>query len=326
MLRCSYVCFRQVKIPEKLGNAVDRWKRLWISCEHLHPKHTMSSSPVDHKLHFKTIILSDLHLGSPYCQIEKIIEFLHSTTSETLVLNGDFIDGWSLARRGGWSHRCTRVIRILLRKIESEGTRLIYVRGNHDDYLDTVLPLGFSNIEIVREFKYLTREGTYLIVHGDGFDSVTTEHKWMAILGDIGYQAMMKTNQLYQRHAARLGLPMFSISQWTKAKVKSVVAFVDKYEEQLQELAQQQGYRGIICGHIHTPADKTLGDFHYLNSGDWVESNTAIVEHYEGGFEVIDFPKLRQWKSDASQRFRFHRKPGERKRSEDLDPDFTPFH
>lgn len=277
----------------------------------------MSNLSVDQKLHFKTIILSDLHLGSPYCQLEKIIEFLNSTTSETLILNGDFIDGWSLARKGGWTNRCTRVIRIILRKIEEEDTRVVYVRGNHDDFMDTMLPLAFSNIEMVRELEYDTKEGKYLIVHGDGFDSVTSDHKWMAIVGDVGYQIMMKSNALYNRYCEQFGLPSFSISKWTKAQVKSVVAFLDKYEEQLQELAQARSYCGIICGHIHTPADKRIGAFHYINSGDWVESNTAIVEHYEGGFEVIDYPMFKEWKADAETRMRFKRKQSShKKRSE----------
>jgi len=284
----------------------------------------MTNPTAEHKLHFKTVIISDLHLGSPYCQLEKLIEFLNSTTSDTLILNGDFIDGWSLARKGGWSHRCTRVIRIILRKIKGEGTRVVYVRGNHDDFLDKILPIEFSGMEITRELEYKTREGTYLIVHGDGFDSVTTDHKWMAVIGDVGYQIMMKSNQLYNRYCSRLNLPEFSISKWTKAQVKSVVAFVDKYEEQLQDLAQARDYRGIICGHIHTPADKKYGNCHYINSGDWVESNTAIVEHFEGGFEVIDFPTFKRWKSDAETRLRFKRKHIVDQETEtDLDPDVT---
>jgi len=284
----------------------------------------MSNLSVDQKLHFKTIILSDLHLGSPYCQLEKIIEFLNSTTCDRLILNGDFIDGWSLARKGGWSNRCTRVIRILLKKIQKEHTRVTYIRGNHDDFLDTILPLTFSDIEIVREIEYVTREGTYLIVHGDGFDSVTSDHKWMAVAGDVGYQIMMKSNQLYNRYRDRFGLPAFSISKWTKAQVKTVVAFVDKYEEQLQQLAYTRNYRGIICGHIHTPADKRMGAFHYLNSGDWVESNTAIVEHYEGGFEVIDYATFRNWKADAETRMRFKLKQSDYRNKTDHDLDFTP--
>ena len=270
------------------------------------------------KLHFKTIILSDLHLGSPYCQIEKVIEFLNSTTSETLILNGDFIDGWSLARRGGWTHRCTRCIRIILNKIKEEGTRVLYVRGNHDDFLDKVLPIAFDQLEVVREFEYKTREGTYLIVHGDGFDSVTTDHRWLAVVGDVGYQIMMKCNALYNNHCHRFNMQSFSISKWTKAKVKSVVSFVDKYEEQLQDLARDRNYRGIICGHIHTPADKRIGDFHYINSGDWVESNTAIVEHFEGGFEVIDYNTFRSWKTGATADMRFKKKHAD-DRSPDLD-------
>lgn len=270
------------------------------------------------KLHFKTVILSDLHLGSPYCQLEKIIHFLHSITTETLILNGDFIDGWSLARKGGWSNRCTRVVKIILDKAKDEGTRVIYVRGNHDDFLDKILPVALSEFEIVSEFEYQTREGSYLVTHGDGFDSVTSNHKWLAVIGDVGYQIMMKSNALYNRLQPKYGWPEFSISKWTKAKVKSAVAFVDQYEDQLQELALRRNFVGIICGHIHTPADKRIGRFHYLNSGDWVESNTAIVEHFEGGFEVINFPTFLKWKKSAGKDITIAKKPG-KDRSLDMD-------
>jgi len=256
---------------------------------------------LDTKLHFKTVIISDLHLGSPYSQLEKIIDFLHSIQTETLILNGDFIDGWSLFRKGGWSNRCTRVIRIILDKIRDEKTRVIYVRGNHDDFLDKMFPLSFEGIEVISELEYPTREGTYLITHGDGFDSVTSQHKWLALVGDVGYQIMMKSNAWYNTFQPRFDWPKFSISQWTKAKVKSVVAFVDQYEQQLQDLARQRNYRGIICGHIHTPADKKIGEFRYLNSGDWVESNTAIVEHFEGDLEVVDYFTFQKWKRGAQK-------------------------
>ena len=269
----------------------------------------MKQTRDESKLHFKTIILSDLHLGSPYCQIEKFLDFLYATTSETLILNGDFIDGWSLIRKGGWSHRCTRCLRVIVNKAREEGTRVVYVGGNHDDFLDKVFPFSFEPIEIVREFEHQTREGTYLVTHGDGFDSVTSDHKWLAMLGDVGYQLMMKSNSLYNRYSEQFQWPDFSISRWTKARVKSVVAFVDKYEEQLQDLARARSYRGIICGHIHTPADKWIGDFHYLNSGDWVESNTAVVEHFEGGFELVDYAVFQKLKRRAKMDMRFRRKP-----------------
>lgn len=273
------------------------------------------------KLHFKTIILSDLHLGSPYCQVEKVINFLNSTTSETLILNGDVIDGWSLARKRGWNNRFSRCLKVILNKINEDGTRVIYIRGNHDDFLDQFIPFTFDQLEIVREFEYHTREGTYLIIHGDGFDSVTTNHKWLALAGDIGYQIMMKSNALYNNHGHRFNLPEFSISKWSKCKVKSAVAFIDKYEEQLQKLAASRNYQGIICGHIHTPADKKLGSFHYINSGDWVESNTAVIEHYEGGFEVIDYDIFLKWKSGAIADLLFKKK--KRKNDPAPDLDFT---
>lgn len=260
----------------------------------MHHPHESSSR----KLRFKTIFISDVHLGSPHCHVEKVLDFLSHTECQQLILNGDFIDGWSLKRKGGWTHRCTRCIRLLLSKA-SNGTDVIYVRGNHDDFLDFFLELNLSSVRVCNSYEHNTREGRYLVVHGDGFDSVTSQHKWLAVLGDIAYQATMNLNLLYNRIREKRGLPYRSFSRWVKSKVKSAVAFVDKYEEQLQHLARQHNHRGIICGHIHTPADKQLGDMHYLNSGDWVESLTALVEHYDGGFEVITYDQFIEYREDA---------------------------
>jgi UDP-2,3-diacylglucosamine pyrophosphatase LpxH len=169
---------------------------------------------------------------------------------------------------------------------------VIYLRGNHDDILARFLPLFFGKLRIVNEHIHENTSGNYLVVHGDGFDAVTVNHKWLAVLGDIGYQSLLRINRVYNKFRAWRGKEYFSLSKAIKAKVKSAVSFVGKYEEQLQNLAQKRGCVGIICGHIHTPDNKHIGETHYLNSGDWVESLTALVEYDDGRFEVFDYKEF----------------------------------
>jgi len=245
-------------------------------------------------LSFKTVILSDVHLGTLDCKIDEVNHFLKHTHCEKLILNGDIVDGWSLVRkRGGWTDKHTRFIRLALTKLEKQNTELVYLRGNHDDILTRFLPLFFGNLQIVNEYVHRAAKGDYLVVHGDGFDAITTNHKWLAVSGDIGYQTLLKINRFYNRYRAWRGKEYFSLSKAIKARVKSAVSFVSKYEQQLQHLAGKRGCGGIMCGHIHTPDNKMVGDIHYLNSGDWVESLTALVEHHNGAFEVLDYKDFR---------------------------------
>jgi UDP-2,3-diacylglucosamine pyrophosphatase LpxH len=243
-------------------------------------------------LSYKTVFLSDVHLGTLDCKIDEVNHFLKYTHCDKLVLNGDIIDGWSLARRGGWTEQHTRFIRLVLKKLEKRDTEVIYLRGNHDDVLSRFLPLFFGKLQIVNEHIHTGRQGDYLVVHGDGFDAVTVNHKWLAVLGDIGYQSLLRLNRLYNKYRSLRGKEYFSLSKLIKSKVKSAVSFVGNYEEQLQNLARKRDCYGIICGHIHTPDDKMVGDTHYLNSGDWVESLTAIVEHHDGRMEVITYKEF----------------------------------
>ncbi|WP_269526262.1 UDP-2,3-diacylglucosamine diphosphatase [Coraliomargarita parva] len=240
-------------------------------------------------LSYRTIFLSDVHLGTLDCKIDEVNHFLKHTHCDTLVLNGDIIDGWSLARKGGWTEQHTRFIRLVLKKLEKRGTEVIYLRGNHDDVLSRFLPLFFGKLRIVNEYIFKGARGDYLVVHGDGFDAVTMNHKWLAILGDIGYQSLLRINRFYNKYRSWRGKEYFSLSKAIKARVKSAVSFVGNYEEQLQNFARKRNCQGIICGHIHTPDNKMIGDVHYLNSGDWVESLTAIVEDDEGRLEVIGY-------------------------------------
>jgi UDP-2,3-diacylglucosamine pyrophosphatase LpxH/glycosyltransferase involved in cell wall biosynthesis len=242
------------------------------------------------KLVCRTVFLSDIHLGTPGSKADEVVSFLKRVRCEKLVLNGDIIDGWALRRGGRWLPQHTRVIRRILKMSEKDATDVIYLRGNHDEILERFLPLALGKIRIAREHIHTALDGArYLVVHGDGFDSVSTHHKWLAVAGAFGYDFLISINRFYNLWRAWRGKEYFSLSQAVKARVKSAVCFVDSYEELLQQLARKRGCQGIICGHIHTPENKQVGDIHYLNSGDWVESMTAIIEHLDGRFELIRY-------------------------------------
>jgi UDP-2,3-diacylglucosamine pyrophosphatase LpxH/glycosyltransferase involved in cell wall biosynthesis len=240
------------------------------------------------KRNFRTIFISDVHLGTADAKVHEVIDFLKHTRCEKLVLNGDIIDGWALKRGAKWRKRHSRFIRTVLKKMEKDDTEVVYLRGNHDDILERFLPLGFGKLQFVKEHIHKGVDGKrYLVVHGDGFDAVSTNHKWIAVLGAIGYDALLAANRIYNRYRAWRGKDYYSVSRAIKARVKSAVNFVGEYELQLQDFARRKNCDGIICGHIHTPEDKQVGDIRYLNSGDWVESLTAIVEHYDGRLELV---------------------------------------
>jgi len=219
-----------------------------------------------------------------------VVHFLKHIQCEKLILNGDIIDGWALKRGGKWSGRHSRFIRKVLKMMERDDMEVVYLRGNHDDILERFLPLAFGRLQFTKEHIHVTQAGKrYLVVHGDGFDSVSTNHKWVASIGSVGYDFLLMVNRIYNVWRASRGKDYYSISKQVKAKVKSAVSFVGRYEELLQNLAHHKKCDGIICGHIHTPDDKQVGGIHYLNSGDWVESLTAIIEHTDGRMELVQY-------------------------------------
>lgn len=258
------------------------------------------------KVRLRTVFLSDIHLGTPDSKAAEVVDFLKQIQCDKLVLNGDIVDGWALRRGGKWQARHSRVVRKVLKMMERDHTEVIYLRGNHDDILERFLPLAFGRLKFTKEHIHVSATGIrYLVVHGDGFDSVSTNHKWLALLGAVGYDTLLNVNRLYNRWRAWRGKEYFSLSKRIKVRVKAAVSFVDRYEQLLQELALHKKCDGIICGHIHTPEDKKVGHIHYLNSGDWVESLTAIIEHIDGRMELIryeDFMAERYQESIEAQR------------------------
>ena len=241
------------------------------------------------KLHIKTLILSDVHLGIADSKAIQAAHLLRNCECERIILNGDIIDAWALKGSGKWTAEHTHFIRTVLKKMEREQTEVIYLRGNHDDLLERFLPFKLGGLSIMDEYILTSGQRNYLVVHGDGFDHITTNHRWLAVAGSIGYDLLLRMNRIYNAYCRWRGKESFSLSRWVKMKVKQAVGFVGRYEEQLQSLARWKGCQGIICGHIHTPADKMIDDIHYLNSGDWVESLTCIVESHDQQFEVITY-------------------------------------
>jgi UDP-2,3-diacylglucosamine pyrophosphatase LpxH len=241
------------------------------------------------KLRIKTLFMSDIHLGMVDSKAVQAAHMLRHCECEQVILNGDIVDAWALKGGARWLPEHTHFVRTLLKKMEKEGTEVIYLRGNHDDILERFLPLKIAGLSLTDEHIHKTPYGDYLVVHGDGFDHVTVNHVWLAKVGSVGYNLLLRANRLYSAYRLWRGKEPFSLSRWVKGKVKQAVGFVGRYEEQLQNLARWKKCSGIICGHIHTPADKMVGDVHYINSGDWVESMTAIVEHLDLTFEVINY-------------------------------------
>lgn len=237
--------------------------------------------------HHKTIVLSDIHLGSKWSKAKEVTKFLKRNTCDTLILCGDIIDGWQLMRgkKGKWKKRHSNFIKLLL-DIQKK-TEIIYLRGNHDDFLDRILPLTFQNIRIVRDYVYTSAGKKYYILHGDVFDLVTSKYSWLSKIGDVGYSLLMWLNRKYNDRRIKKGLPYHSLSRDIKKKVKASVSYISDFEKHIVEIARKKKCDGVICGHIHHPEKRYYDEILYLNSGDWVESLSALTEDYNGNWEVV---------------------------------------
>jgi UDP-2,3-diacylglucosamine pyrophosphatase LpxH len=236
--------------------------------------------------HYKTIVISDVHLGTKNSKAKELTQFLKSNTSEILILNGDIIDGWQLQRSGHWGKQHSNLLKLIIKLVEKQKTTIIYVRGNHDDFLDKILPFSFRKLSIVREYYHYSNDKKYLVIHGDIFDNITSNMRWLAKLGDIGYTMLLWINKIYNNRRIKQGKPYFSISKAIKYKVKQAVSYISGYEEAIKKLAISRGCDGVICGHIHHPSIIRDEKFIYMNSGDWVESLSALVERFDGEWSI----------------------------------------
>ena len=236
---------------------------------------------------YRTIWISDVHLGTRGCNAGMLIDFLDRVDSEHLYLVGDMVDGWRLKKRFFWPAQHNEVIRRLLARAR-RGTRVTYIPGNHDEMFRQFAGLDFGGIAIRRKAIHETADGRRLLVlHGDEFDAVTLAHRWLARVGDTAYVSLMVVNHWFNAGRRWLRLPFWSLSKYAKAKVKNAVAFVTRFEEVVAHEAALRQVDGVVCGHIHTAEMRTIGDIAYYNDGDWVESCTALVEHFDGRMELL---------------------------------------
>ena len=238
---------------------------------------------------FRTIWISDTHLGTAGCNADLLLDFLKSTECETLYLVGDIVDGWQLRKGWYWPSRHNDVVRTILKRAK-RGTRVIYVPGNHDEAFRDYTGLDFGGIELVGEDIHTTADGRRLLVlHGDQFDSIVLYARWLAFLGDSVYVLLLKSNRLVNAVRKMFGLPYWSLAAHLKKRVKNAVQFISKYEEIVAHAAAERGVDGVVCGHIHSAEIRQFGPITYYNDGDWVESCTALVEHFDGRMEIIDW-------------------------------------
>lgn len=237
---------------------------------------------------YRTIWISDLHIGSTQCQADVLLDFLKHNESETLYLVGDIIDFWALSKKMYWPREHNTVIQKILRKAR-HGTQVIYVPGNHDENVRDYHDYVFGDIVVQTSAVHTAANGKrFLVVHGDEYDVIARHHQWIAKLGSVGYDSLIALNRCLRPIRRALGLDgRFSLAAFVKYKVKNVVQFISDYEENIVRTLRHEGLDGVICGHIHHAEIKPIDDFLYVNTGDFVESCTAIVEHYDGQLELI---------------------------------------
>jgi UDP-2,3-diacylglucosamine pyrophosphatase LpxH len=237
----------------------------------------------------RSIFISDVHLGTRACQAERLLEFLKAHESEQLFLIGDIVDFWAMRRRGVfWSEAQNTLVQKVLRRARHD-VRVVFVPGNHDEAVREHSGSSFGNIRVERDHVHVAADGKrYLLLHGDEFDQVTRYHKWVAILGDQAYALAVNLNRWLSILRRMLGVPGYwSLAGYAKRKVKGALEFIFDFENSVLRHARERGVDGVICGHIHAAAIRTVDTTTYLNCGDWVDSCTAIVEHLDGRMELI---------------------------------------
>ena len=245
---------------------------------------------------FRTIWISDVHLGTRGCNAALLIDFLDHTDSETMYLVGDIIDGWRLKRKLFWPPEHNDIVWRILKRAR-RGTRVVYIPGNHDEVVRQFAGLNFGGVEIERAAFHITADGRRLMVlHGDEFDAIMLAHRWLAFVGDTLYHLMMGLSGWINRIRGALGLPYWSLSKAAKHKVKNAVEFISKYEEVVARAAGERGVDGVVCGHIHTAEIRDFDGIAYYNDGDWVEGCTALVEHFDGRMELL------HWHEEVARR------------------------
>jgi UDP-2,3-diacylglucosamine pyrophosphatase LpxH len=255
------------------------------------PEDLMSSPQ---QLRFRSVFISDVHLGTKGARCDFLADFLRRMSCEHLYLVGDIIDGWKLKKSWYWDQAHDEVLRLILSHAR-RGAKVTYIPGNHDEMFRAWLGLELEvgGIRLRRQAEHITADGKrILIMHGDEFDSVVRYAKFLAYLGDWAYRMALEANRLFNAMRRRLGYSYWSLSAWLKRQVKEAVKFIDSFEVALAQEAKSREMDGVVCGHIHHAEMRMIGATRYFNTGDWVETCSALVEHHDGRFELIDWPTV----------------------------------
>ena len=261
-------------LPTALATTIDREPHV--------PERTLGE-----RRRFRTVWISDVHLGTRGCNTHLLIDFFDHVDCETMYLVGDIIDGWRLKKRLFWPPEHNDIVWRVLKRAR-RGTRVVYIPGNHDEMFRQFAGLDFGGVEIMLQAVHETADGRRLLVlHGDEFDAIMLAHRWLAFAGDTAYTALMKLNYALNRVRTMMGLPYWSLSKMAKNKVKNAVQFIGRYEDVVAHEAQLRGVDGVVCGHIHHAEIRAIEGMEYYNDGDWVEGCTALVEHFDGRMEVL---------------------------------------
>jgi UDP-2,3-diacylglucosamine pyrophosphatase LpxH len=240
---------------------------------------------------YRAIWISDIHLGTRGCNDRLLIDFLDHVDSNTLYLVGDIIDGWRMQKRYYWPERHNAIVRRIMKRAK-RGTEVVYIPGNHDEMFRQFAGMSFGGVEIRNRAIHTTADGRRLLVlHGDEFDAVVMGHRWLALFGDAAYTWLMKLNVAVNWVRRHFSLPYWSLSKHAKHKVKNAVEFISRFEEAVAHEGQAKRVDGVVCGHIHTAEERKFGALTYYNDGDWVESCTALVEHFDGRMEILHWPE-----------------------------------
>ena len=252
----------------------------------------------------RSIFLSDIHLGTRACQAGPLVDFLREYEAENLFLIGDIIDFWSMSRGIHWTSEQNTFVQKLLRRAR-RGERVVFIPGNHDEALREYVGVAFGDIEVVSEYVHQLADGRrFLLLHGDEFDQITRHHRWVAVLGDVAYDLLVRLNGMLSWVRRRLGMAGYwSLAGFAKRRVKKALQFVFDFEDSAIHCVRQRGLDGIICGHIHCAVIREVGALTYVNCGDWVDSCTAIVEHDDGSLELIAWGSSGQIESEPDIQF-----------------------
>jgi len=241
---------------------------------------------LSHKV--RSVFVSDVHLGTRACQAEQLLDFLRAYPSQNLFLIGDIVDFWAMKRSVQWAPAHNTVVQKVLRRAR-HGDTVIFIPGNHDEALREHAGTAFGHIRVELEWVHRTADGRhYLLIHGDEYDQVTLHHRWIAVLGDVAYNLLVRLNHGLSRLRRLLRVAGYwSLAGYAKRKVKKAVGFIVDFEDSVARATRQRGLDGVICGHIHWASQRCIEDVEYINCGDWVDSCTAVVEHFDGRLEIV---------------------------------------